>query len=191
MSSHLAGTFTSSRVPGSFARTDRDPKEAALLDKAMKKSMGPHLEPGEELLNVTIVLGKGMMRALVAGGAVGAAAVGALRDRKAPNSEDGNAGDAAGVELSSKMGLAITPRRVLIFKAGGAVTVKAQELLSDIPIADVDSIEVGKGALTKPVTFTVRGESFRVEAPKAANTDKLVSAFEQAKGGSAVTDAEM
>jgi hypothetical protein len=84
------------------------------------------------------------------------------------------------------MALAVTPRRLLIFKAGGAVTVKAKELLSAIPIAEVDSIVVGKGALTKPVTLTVRGEPFQVEAPKAGNTDKLVSAFEQAKAGSAV-----
>jgi hypothetical protein len=149
----------------------------------MKKSVEPHLQPGEELLNVTIVMGKGMMRALVGGGVAGATAVGAIRDRKGRSEEGGAPSDGA-VELSSKMGLAITPRRLLIFKAGGAVTVKAKELLSDIPIAEVDSIEVGRGALTKPVTLTVRGESFQVEAPKAANTDKLVSAFDQAKSGS-------
>jgi hypothetical protein len=155
------------------------------LDKAMRKSVGPHLQPGEDLLNVTIVQGKGMMRALVGGGVVGVAAVGALRDRKARNDAEGDSESSGGVELSSKMGLAITSQRLLIFKAGGAVTVKAKELLSDVPIGEVDSIEVGKGALTKPVTVTVRGESFQVEAPKAANTGKLVSAFEQAKGGSA------
>jgi hypothetical protein len=127
-----------------------------------------------------------MMRALVGGGVAGQAVVGAIRDRRG---SDHDAGDAPGgdtVELSSKMALAITPRRLLIFKAGGAVTVKAKELLSDIPIAEVDSLEVGKGALTKPLTLSVRGESFLVEAPKAANTDKLVSAFDQARASSAV-----
>jgi hypothetical protein len=151
----------------------------------MKKSVEPHLQPGEELLNVTIVLGKGMMRALVGGGVAGAAVVGAIRDHKGRDNDDADAPSGGTVELSSKMALAVTPARLLIFKAGGAVTVKAKELLSDIPIADVDSIEVGKGALTKPLTLTVRGESFKVEAPKAANTDKLVSAFEQARATSA------
>jgi hypothetical protein len=154
-----------------------------MFDKAMKKSVGPYLQPGEELLNVTLVQGKGMMKTMIAGGAIGAAAVGAMRDRKRAKEDDG--GDGSGVELSSKMGLAITPRRLLIFKAGGAMTLTAKELLSDIPIADVDSIEVGKGAITKPVTLTVRGEAFRVEAAKAVNTDKLVAAFAQAKAGSA------
>jgi hypothetical protein len=151
-----------------------------MFDKAMRKSIEPYLEPGEELLNAMIVQGKGMTKALVAGGAIGAAAIGARRDRKAREAggdEDG------GVQLASKMGLAITGRRLLIFKAGGAVTLKAKELLTDVPIAEVDSIEVGKGALTKPVTITVRGESFAVEAPKASSTDKLLSAFAQAKGG--------
>ncbi len=158
-----------------------------MFDKAMKKSIEPYLEPGEDLLNLTMVQGKGMMKMMVAGGAIGAAAAGAMRDRKGRNGEASDAANEGGVALSSKMGIAITPRRLLIFKAGGAVTLKAKELLSDVPIGEVDSIEVGKGALTKPLTFTVRGESFQVEAPKAANTDKLVGAFTQAKAGSAVS----
>ncbi len=155
-----------------------------MFDKAMKTSIEPFLQPGEELLNVTIVQGKGMMRWMVAGGAVGATAVGAIRNRKGRDGEEGGPENEGEVKLSSKMALAITPRRLLIFKAGGAVTVKAKELLSDVPIGDVDSIEAGKAALTKPLTITVRGESFQVEAAKAVNTDKLVSAFAQAKAGS-------
>ena len=150
-----------------------------MFDKAMKKSIDPYMEPGEEPLNVMIVQGKGMMKALIGVGAVGAAAVGARRDRK--SSAEAANGD--GIQLSSKMGLTITSRRLLLFKAAGAMTLKATELLTAVPIADVDSIEVGKGALTKPVIITVRGESFQVEAPKAANTDKLVEAFNQAKAG--------
>jgi hypothetical protein len=155
-----------------------------MFDKAMRKSIEPHMQPGEELLNVAIVQGKGMMKAMIGGGAIGAIAVGAHRDRR--SSDAAEQGDGGGVELSSKMGLAITSRRLLIFKAGGAVTLKAKELLTEVPIGDVDSVVAGKGTLTKPVTFTVRGESFQVEAPKAMNTDKLVAAFEQAKGGVAV-----
>ena len=37
--------------------------------------------------------------------------------------------------------------------------------------------------LTKPVTITVNGQSFQVEAPKAANTKEFVGAYEHAKGG--------
>jgi hypothetical protein len=153
-----------------------------VFDKAMKASIEPYLEPGEDLLDVAIVQGKGMMKATLAGGAIGAAVIGARRDRKARDGAADGTADESGVELSSKMGLAITSSRLLIFKAGGAMTLKAKELITDVPIGDVDSIEVGKGLLLKPVTLTVRGESFQVEAPKATNTDKLVGALAQAKG---------
>jgi hypothetical protein len=152
-----------------------------MFDKAMKKSVEPYLEPGEELLNLTIVQGKGMTRALVGGGVAGQAIVGAMRDRKAKAAEAEGGADPDAIKLANKMGLALTSRRLLAFKAGGAMALKAQELLSDVPISDVDSIEVGKGAITKPVTVTVRGESFQVEAPKVANMDKLVAAYEQAR----------
>jgi hypothetical protein len=145
-----------------------------MFEKAMEKSVRPFLQPGEQLLNVTLVQGKGIAKAMLAGGVVGAMAVGAHRDRKAK--------DAGGdVQLSSKMGLALTDRRLLLFKAGGAVTLKARELLTEVPVADVDDIEIGKGVVTKPVTLTIRGETFAVETPRASNTDKLVQAFAAAK----------
>jgi hypothetical protein len=74
----------------------------------------------------------------------------------------------------------------MIFKAGGAVTVKAQELISDVPIADVDSIEIGKAGLTKPITITVRGASFAIETPKASPAADLPKALARAKEMAAV-----
>jgi hypothetical protein len=148
-----------------------------MFDKAMKKSIEPYLSADEELLSVMIVQGKGMAKAFVAGGAIGAAAIGAMRDRKGKVDDSGGT-----IELSSKMGLAITAQRLLIFKAGGAMTLSAKEMLSAVPIAEVDSIEIGKGMLTKPVTITVNASPFQVEAPKAANTKEFVGAYESAKG---------
>jgi hypothetical protein len=150
-----------------------------MFEKAMEKSVRPYLQDGEELLNVTLVQGKGIGKAMLAGGVVGAMAVGAHRDRKTAEAD----GD---VKLTSKMGLALTDRRLLLFKAGGAVTLKAQELITEVPVADVDDIAVGKGVVTKPVTLTVRGEAHHVETPRAANTDKLVAAFAAAKAKVAV-----
>ncbi len=145
-----------------------------MFEKAMEKSVRPYLEPGEELLNVTLVQGKGIGKAMLAGGVVGAMAVGARRDRKAADAE-------ADVQMTSKMGLALTDRRLLLFKAAGAMTLKAQELLTEVPVADVGEIAVGKGVVTKPVTLTVRGAEYHVETPRAANTDKLLEAFAAAK----------
>jgi hypothetical protein len=151
-----------------------------MFDKAMTKSIQAYLQPGEELLNATIVQGKGLAKMALAGGVVGAMAVAAHRDRKAAGAEDDGGG---GVKLSSKMGIGVTTQRLLLFKAGGAMTLSAKELLTEVPIADVDAIEAGKGVVTKPITLTIRGESFQVEAPRAVNTDKLVAAFAQAKAG--------
>jgi hypothetical protein len=154
-----------------------------MFDKAMTKSIEAYLQPGEELLSATIVQGKGLGKVALAGGVVGALAVASVRDRKAR--KDGAETSPEDVRLSSKMGIGVTTRRLLLFKAGGSMTLSAKELLSDVPIADVDSIEVGKGVVTKPITLTIRGQAFQVEAPRAANTDKLVSSFTQAKAASA------
>jgi hypothetical protein len=53
-----------------------------MFDKAMTKSIQAYLQPGEELLNATIVQGKGLAKMTLAGGVVGAMAVAAHRDRK-------------------------------------------------------------------------------------------------------------
>jgi hypothetical protein len=152
-----------------------------MFDKAMTKSIGAYLQPGEELLNATIVQGKGLGKVALAGGAFGAMAVASRRDKKAREAEA--AGEAPEVKTSSKMGIGITTRRLLLFRAGGSMTLSAKELLTEVQIGDVDNIEVtGKGVVTKPITVTVRGEAFHVEAPRAANTDKLLAAFAQAKG---------
>jgi hypothetical protein len=158
-----------------------------MFDKAMTKSIGAYLQPGEELLNATIVQGKGLGKVALAGGVFGAMAVAARRDRKAREAEE--AGEAPEIKTSSKMGIGITTRRLLLFRAGGSMTLSAKELLSEVPIGDVESIEVGKGVVTKPITLTVRGETFQVEAPRAANTDKLLAAFTQAKAGRSATAA--
>ncbi len=117
----------------------------------MKRSIEPHLQPGEELLEVL-----------------------AVQSPRGPAP--------AVIELASRMGLAITSQRLLVFKAGGSMTLSAKELLSAVPMAEVDSVAVGRGMLTKPITLTVRGEAFQVEAPKAANTKEFVAAYERARG---------
>jgi hypothetical protein len=158
-----------------------------MFDKAMTKSIGAYLQPGEELLSATIIQGKGLGKVALAGGAFGAMAAASRRDRKAREAEAN--GEAPEIKLSSKMGIAITTQRLLVFRAGGSMTLSAKELLTAIPIGDVENIEVGKGVVTKPITVTVRGEAFHVEAPRAANTDKLLTAFAQATAGRSATAA--
>jgi hypothetical protein len=154
-----------------------------MVFKALKKRVDPYLAPGEELLSVTGVQASGMMgmKYFLGGGEVGLAIRGAMRDSKGRDSEASSA-DEGGVDLPSlNMHLAITSRRLLIFKFGSGKSANPKDLLMDVPIDEVDSIEVGRKGGMKPVTLTVRGESFELEARLAENTDRLISAFEQTR----------
>ena len=86
-----------------------------------------------------------MIGSAVAGGALGQAAMGKRRDRQ--SAEQAEAG---GLRTASRMGLAITTDRLLLARAGGAMTLKAEELLSEFPVAEVDSLEVAKGRSASP-----------------------------------------
>jgi hypothetical protein len=152
-----------------------------MFDKAMRKSIEPYLEPGEEVLALVLGQSKGAGKAMVLGGAVGAAAH-AMRNRGA----GGDDGGAPVVRLASRMGVAVTSKRLLIFKGGGQLSMKAKELLTELPVSSVDRIEVGKGMVSTPITVVVGDESFTFEAPRAQPSADLPRALEQARGVSAV-----
>ena len=150
-----------------------------MFDKAMRKSIQPFLESGEEVLAVVLGQAKGSGKAMMLGGVAGQAIHQARQRRQGDEPE-------AAVKLSGRMGVVVTDRRLLIFKGGGQLTTKAKELLTAVPIDEVQAIEVGKGTVTKPITITVGGESYVLEAPRAQPSDDLPRALEQARGKTAV-----
>ena len=148
----------------------------------MKKRVDPYLAPGEELLSVTAVQAPGMMgKKYFLGGEVGLAIRGARRDSKARDNGASDPDDGSIKLPSVNMHLAITSRRLLIFKFGSGKSANPEWLHLDVPIDEVDSIEVGKKGGFRPVTLTVRGESIELETRLAENTDRLISAFEQTR----------
>lgn len=157
---------------------------------SLKKRVDPYLEPGEELLNVTMVEASGAMHGYLVGGEIGVSLRGAARDRKRSDADASNGTD-SGVNLASaNMTLAVTSRRLLIFKFGSGRSANPKDLLTNVPIGEVDSIEVGGSRLaTKPLRLTVRGQSFELEVRRAVNTDILISAFEQARSSTTVRSA--
>jgi len=156
-----------------------------MVFNSFKKRIDPYLAPGEELLSVTPVQGAGMMKGYFLAGEVGVAIKGARRDKAARESEASGANEGGVTLASTNMTLAITSRRLLIFKFGKGRGANPKYLLTDLPIGEVDSIQVGSssGKLTKPVTLTVGGEVFQLEARKAVNGATLTSSFDQAKSG--------
>jgi hypothetical protein len=97
-----------------------------------------------------------------------------------------DAAEQAGFEITSPMALAVTGRRLLSLKIGSPIGLgiggNVKALVSAVPVAEVDSIEVSRLAVGKTVTVTVRGTPFALEAGAAADAKGVVEAFERARG---------
>jgi hypothetical protein len=151
---------------------------------SLKKRVDPYLEPGEDLLSVTMTEAAGMMRGYLVGGEVGLTVKGALRDHNRSEPETGDANESAVKLASANMTLAITSHRLLIFKFGKGRSANPKDLLADVPIGEVDSIDVGDVRVaTRPVTIKVHGVPIELEVRRAVNTDLLINALAQAKSG--------
>jgi hypothetical protein len=156
-----------------------------MVFKSMKKRIDPYLEPGEELLSVTTPLeALGSMHGYLFGGEIGFQIKAASRDRAQAAAQPGTE-TAGGVKVATaNMTLAITSRRLLLFKFGHGTSPKPEFLLTSIPIREVESIIVGDSSgMTRPVTLNIHGQSYDLEVRRAVDTTTLISAFAQVKSG--------
>jgi hypothetical protein len=80
--------------------------------------------------------------------------------------------------LTNKRLLTVQTGEALGMGVGGAV----KDVLSAVPITDVDSIKVKRLLLGYVVTLTVRGSEFKLEANAAAGAKPMAEALERAKG---------
>ena len=83
------------------------------------------------------------------------------------------------------MALAVTQRRLLSISIAAPIGLgmggKVKELVSAVPLSEVDSIEVKRLAAGKTITVTVRGTPFVLEVGAGANAKGVAEAFESAK----------
>ena len=118
----------------------------ARSEAKIKEGAAALLEPGEEVLAAIVARPRGwtQARASAGGGAAAGAIGGALGGRKQRASVD--AAQQAGFGLASPMALAVTGKRLLSLKVtapiGLGIGMKVQELVSAVPLADVDSIDI-------------------------------------------------
>jgi hypothetical protein len=144
-------------------------------EKKLKEEIGPFLEEGEEVRAVLIARPRGWSQST--GG------LPALGDHQQQKAEAGAA--EAGVRLASPGGLVLTNRRLLTVQTGEALGMgvggSLKEVLSAVPITDVDSIKVRRLLLGYVVTLTVRGSEFKLEANAAAGAKPMAQALERAK----------
>jgi hypothetical protein len=139
-------------------------------EEKIVEGAGPYLEEGEEILAAFVARPRGWTQSQAGVRGVGL--------RQQAKSREG--AEAANFELASPMALAITPRRLLSLKLGGAAVGagEVQELVSAAPLSEVDSIKLKRLLVGKVVVVTVRGQEFKLEAGAGANAKGLVEAFD-------------
>ncbi len=110
------------------------------------------------------------------GGGAAAGLIGGAIGRK-KQKQNIDAAQQSGFELASPMALAVTARRLLSLKVtapvGLGIGMKVQELVSAVPVSEVDSIEVNRLAVGKTVTVTVRGVPFVLEVGAGATRSSV------------------
>ena len=157
----------------------------ARFETKIKEGAAPLLEQGEEVLAAVVARPRGWTQAgaSAGGGAVAGMIGGAIGGKKQKANVE--AAEAAGFELASPMALAVTQRRLLSLKIAAPIGLgmggKVKELVSAVPVSEVDSIEVKRLAVGKTITVTVHGAPFVLEVGAGANANGVAEAFESAK----------
>lgn len=144
-------------------------------EQKIKHGAAQFLEPGEEILAALIGQPRGHTQQVA-----GARNLGAAQTRRVHA-----AAAEAGLRVEAPMALAITGRRLLTLRISTAVGLgiggTVQELLSAVPLADVEAIEVKKLLAGSRILLTVRGQEIRLECNAAANAKGVAAAFERAR----------
>jgi hypothetical protein len=145
---------------------------AEQLDQ-IREHLEPYLEPGEEPVAAMTASPRGKNTAMAAGGA------GSMIGYRSVSKQVGRAA-AGGLRVESNMAVVVTPRRLLTlkvaFSALGAITA-VKELLSAVPLRDVETVEAKRVGLGGNLIITLRGgEPFKLEC-QVGRARKLVEAF--------------
>lgn len=144
----------------------------------------PLLPAGEEPLVAVIAQPKGTTKGTVGGSVLGNAgeAMGGRERREA-----GEAAAAAEILLSTPCALVLTSTRLLTVKIGAPIGLglggKVKEVLSAVPLAEVDGLEVKKIAMRQNLTLRARGQTIELEANAAASASELADRLAASKGG--------
>lgn len=144
-------------------------------EQKLAEEVRPLLEPDEEVRAVLIARPRGHTQSVAGARGLG---------RHQVHKQDTAAGE-AGIELASPGGIVLTQKRLLTVQTGEALGMGVgggvKEILSAVPLSQVDSIKVKRLLMGSVVTLTVQGSEFKLEANAAAGAKPLAEAFERAK----------
>ncbi|MGE0067507.1 MAG: hypothetical protein AB7T48_09155 [Solirubrobacterales bacterium] len=148
---------------------------ASAHEKKFAEGVQPFLEDGESVVASCIAQAKGFSRMMVSGLDLGKSEVGRA----------GGAAATAEVKVDNPMALVLTDRRLLTVKItapiGLGIGGTVKELLTAIPIAEVDAIEVKRVGLRQNITLVVHGVEIPLETNAKANGRGLAEEFERLK----------
>jgi hypothetical protein len=91
--------------------------------------------------------------------------------------------EAAGIEIGNPGAVAVTPTSLLTMAVKVSFTGQIKEVtdvLSKVPLADVDSLEVKRMGLAGVMEITTGGDTFKLEG-KAGDMNDVEAAFQRAK----------
>lgn len=131
----------------------------------------------EELLGATFARPRGASTAVGGGGLISSE----IGSRWAGKQHKG--ADAAQIKLGNPGAIAVTPTSLLTMNVavsmGGQIK-EVKEVLSTVPLADVDSVEVKRAGLAGVMEITSGGNSFKLEG-KVNDMREFAAAFDRAK----------
>jgi hypothetical protein len=144
-------------------------------EKKLTDGVQPYLEDGERVLASCITQAKGFSRMMVSGLDLGKGEVGRASGAAAT----------AEVKVDNPMALVLTDRRLLTVKISAPIGLgiggSVKELLTAIPIAEVDSIMVKRIALRQNITIVVHGVEIPLETNAKANAGGVAEEFDRLK----------
>jgi hypothetical protein len=155
-------------------------------ERKIREGAKPFLDDGEEVQASILARPRGWTQSVAAG--AGPAMVAAMMGARKMGRNIAAAAE-AGFQITSPMALAVSERRLLVFKIGesfgfgigGAV----KELVSAVRVEDVDGITIRRLLIGKTITVTVRGVPFVLETRAMADATRLVAAFQRARRSAA------
>ncbi|HTS96984.1 MAG TPA: hypothetical protein VMI33_10210 [Streptosporangiaceae bacterium] len=144
----------------------------------IKEQARQYLQPGERVLAALIARPRGATMS-----STGSLAGNVIGGRKV--AQQRRAAEGAGLKLTSPMALVMTDQRLLVVKISSVVAMgkggDVKELISAVPLADVDSIEIKRLLVGKVVTVTVQGTPVKLEAGATGDAKGMADQLAQAK----------
>jgi len=156
-----------------------------MFSNSIRKTVQPYLHPSEQLLAAVLAQNAGANAAAMMSAFRGPVATAKAFDAANQAHADAvAAAEPAGLRVAHRMVIAVTTERLLVFRSGGAFTVKVKELLAETPIGAVDAIDVEPdGQLTKAVTLRVHGAAIGIETARGQRPEDLARALESVRPG--------